>query len=342
MPVSEQGPRRLNRYGRASVEFLSVQTAIWQFVPDPGYCTEYSMCIRRVQGSVNPSLHSPRGVDIHGVRCNAFDSGLIPIAWQPTGENVMMGFGIMDEIRVLLSQGRTSGECISFGYRPGTVYKVQRQSKTPIKTGEASPNSGSPTLFTRDDFERDHWEWTEHLEDLVEQDEHRIEGLSADVRMLEQQIADLQPLALANQRLNDCLRDLEKHLEQANRAHLAIGHVAEGSARRFETERSERDNAEVQVEELSIKWTETRRENERLRSETNEAFQAAEAINESIQEITVTVNGLIPLKVWTGHPCKVCKKPLSGAVERKSAASLLKDFSHAKCLDAKVVILTGR
>ncbi len=104
----------------------------------------------------------------------------------------MNGSGIMDEIRVLLGQGRTSGECISLGYRPGTVYKVQRQTKSPMKRGDAPPNLDSPMLFTREDFESDHWEYTEHLEDLVEKDGRRIEGLSANARMLEQQIAGLQ------------------------------------------------------------------------------------------------------------------------------------------------------
>ena len=39
----------------------------------------------------------------------------------------MTGTGIMAEIRDLLSQGKTSSEVIALGYKPPTVYKVQRQ-----------------------------------------------------------------------------------------------------------------------------------------------------------------------------------------------------------------------
>jgi DNA-binding CsgD family transcriptional regulator len=34
---------------------------------------------------------------------------------------------IMQEIRKLLSQGKSSSEVIALGYKPPTVYKVQRQ-----------------------------------------------------------------------------------------------------------------------------------------------------------------------------------------------------------------------
>jgi DNA repair exonuclease SbcCD ATPase subunit len=37
------------------------------------------------------------------------------------------GTGIMAEIRDLLSQGKSSSEVIALGYKPSTVYKVQRQ-----------------------------------------------------------------------------------------------------------------------------------------------------------------------------------------------------------------------
>jgi hypothetical protein len=39
----------------------------------------------------------------------------------------MPGNGIMAEIRNLLYQGKSSGEVISLGYKPPTVYKVQRR-----------------------------------------------------------------------------------------------------------------------------------------------------------------------------------------------------------------------
>lgn len=41
----------------------------------------------------------------------------------------MTGEGVMEEIRTLLSRGSSSGELIAVGYRPSTVYKVQRQCR---------------------------------------------------------------------------------------------------------------------------------------------------------------------------------------------------------------------
>lgn len=40
----------------------------------------------------------------------------------------MDGKGIMEQVRELLSPGKTSGKVIAKGYAPGTVYRVQRQS----------------------------------------------------------------------------------------------------------------------------------------------------------------------------------------------------------------------
>jgi hypothetical protein len=42
------------------------------------------------------------------------------------GEHTVVSSGIMEEIRTLLSQGKSSGEIIALGYKPGSVYKVQR------------------------------------------------------------------------------------------------------------------------------------------------------------------------------------------------------------------------
>jgi hypothetical protein len=39
----------------------------------------------------------------------------------------MISNGIMEDIRNLISQGKSSAEVIALGYKPPTVYKVQRQ-----------------------------------------------------------------------------------------------------------------------------------------------------------------------------------------------------------------------
>lgn len=47
--------------------------------------------------------------------------------------------GVMDEIRELLAQGRSSAEIIALGYAPGTVYRLQREWRRAAADNEAGP-----------------------------------------------------------------------------------------------------------------------------------------------------------------------------------------------------------
>ena len=51
----------------------------------------------------------------------------------------MESMGIMQQIRQLLSQGRSSREVIEMGFSPGTVYKVQHQLARSRASPEESP-----------------------------------------------------------------------------------------------------------------------------------------------------------------------------------------------------------
>ena len=51
----------------------------------------------------------------------------------------MTGEGVMEEIRTLLYRGSTSGELIAVGYRPSTVYKVQRHWRRREESNAAGP-----------------------------------------------------------------------------------------------------------------------------------------------------------------------------------------------------------
>lgn len=68
----------------------------------------------------------------------------------------------------------------------------------------------------------------------------------------------------------------------------------------------------------------------------NENGQMVEQIRlwrELIGKLTTELQGVTPLKVWAGHPCMVCRGPLSGVVSHDAAASLLQDFGHPACLE---------
>ena len=48
---------------------------------------------------------------------------------------------VMQEVRTLLTEGRSSREVIDLGYAPGTVYKVQRRMRRPEKRDTAQYSS---------------------------------------------------------------------------------------------------------------------------------------------------------------------------------------------------------
>jgi uncharacterized protein YoaH (UPF0181 family) len=55
----------------------------------------------------------------------------------------MASNGIMEDIRNLLSQGMSSAEVIALGYKPPTVYKVQRQLRNAGKGRGQGDRAGS-------------------------------------------------------------------------------------------------------------------------------------------------------------------------------------------------------
>jgi hypothetical protein len=90
----------------------------------------------------------------------------------------MAGHGVMQEIRTLLSQGKSSGEVIALGYKPPTVYKVQRQLNRKIQGGGSSPVQalGQAPVMTvntqaRPDLEAENEELRAEIEGLQEKAE---------------------------------------------------------------------------------------------------------------------------------------------------------------------------
>ena len=55
--------------------------------------------------------------------------------------------GIMDEVRQLVRQGKSSREIIQLGYAPGTVYKIQRHEKERREQGVDSIQVKSNPAF---------------------------------------------------------------------------------------------------------------------------------------------------------------------------------------------------
>ena len=99
---------------------------------------------------------------------------------------------VTEALRGLLAEGLTSAEIIARGYRPGTVYKVQRSLRLAAALASEPPATatvngtkdlGEVSLDTEDGFEDD------ELED-EEATEERVTELEAELGRLDQDLAE--------------------------------------------------------------------------------------------------------------------------------------------------------
>ena len=107
------------------------------------------------------------------------------------------------------------------------------------------------------------------------------------------------------------LKGLDAQLQRTNTAHASMSQSATQWQQKFKAEES----AHAQAEYQWGLWCDNARQ--------------LEVENKALKE---TNAGLEPLRVWAGHPCRVCKRPLSGVVSREDAAKHMEDFAHKECL----------
>jgi DNA repair exonuclease SbcCD ATPase subunit len=155
------------------------------------------------------------------------------------GEYTVTGTGIMAEIRDLLSQGKSSSEVIALGYKPSTVYKVQRQlrksGKDNIKAlhlkNSLIPVAGPPQLHAENaDLQqriatleaelaeaaslRSELDLARSHIDELEAEAHRVQGLQDQVRSLQLEAQTWQREAETTQK---ALEEVERHLAEVHR-----------------------------------------------------------------------------------------------------------------------------
>jgi DNA repair exonuclease SbcCD ATPase subunit len=223
----------------------------------------------------------------------------------------MSGNSIMQEIRNLLSSGRSSSEVITLGYKPPTVYKVQRQlrkkcqgnNKIPAPQNEPVPaatteaegdakKAGPPSL--QEWLKRHGWEYKRAESNKNSQGSETPEG--------QHQLEPAEPSPLQS-KLDQALSRIEE---------------LEAEAHQVKALRKQVHSLEVEAQTWQRKATATQKaleEAERLVSETHRVIDA-----------------LTPLNVWTGHPCCVCGEPTDGVVDWETAAKLLERTGHKECL----------
>ncbi|MBI4235869.1 MAG: hypothetical protein HY688_00745 [Chloroflexi bacterium] len=278
--------------------------------------------------------------------------------------------GAMQEVRALLASGASSGQAIAKGYAPGTVYKVQRQLRRagqgpttgPARNGALAQQPGAPSgnesegapalrervaelevkvaeaeetrqiLLARTynlgwaNVDSETWEaiWkgpspADSLATLVhwlEVEAHEMgeRAEKAEAALKKEQTAHAEAERQAEelgQQSADKLKGLEATLRNSADAHLKARQAATWTERQLEDEKVARVKAEQQWQ----LW----------------ADKAAE-FEQANQGLTRIVMELEPLRAWAGHPCKVCKKPMSGVVDRELAAKLQEELAHVTCI----------
>jgi hypothetical protein len=94
---------------------------------------------------------------------------------------------------------------------------------------------------------------------------------------------------------------------------------------KFQAEQSARQHAELRAGECQAQISRWQQEYQLLQSKLDASAQLIAGLRAEIQRIE-------SLKVWAGHPCSVCHKPMSGSVARDLAAEQMKNIAHKGCL----------
>jgi hypothetical protein len=139
----------------------------------------------------------------------------------------------------------------------------------------------------------------------------RLEEDTKQTPALHTRVALLEAEAQEAARLRERVKELESHVQRAANSQAEMRQSATQWQQKYERERAARIKADRQWE-LGCA-------NAQQRGQENQALKR-------------TVAELEPLRVWAGHPCKVCKRPLSGVVSRENVVKAMKNFGHTDCL----------
>ena len=259
--------------------------------------------------------------------------------------------GIMENIRNLLNEGRSSAEVIALGYAPSSVYKAQRQLRKPtdrtdqpvthvLVTNMASEGWSElreenaklrqqVSLLEEVTSERD------TLGEELELAQSRIEELEANASQAQQlrdRLAAIEPEARAAGELRQEVNELEHQIKHTNATMAQEVHHWKG---RLEQEQESRQVAEVLAAKRNSEIQQLRSENQRLTQEMQQMPDRISAkVWEMLQPFRQELEELRLLKVWAGHACSVCGKPTPGVPTREVAARLLREggYAHGDCL----------
>ena len=253
--------------------------------------------------------------------------------------------GVMQQISEHLEGGKTSTEVISLGYKSSTVYKVKRQLIRRAQANGRVPVTGNDQLAnaTRNVAHQSHLDienarLQQEIDDLTCQLDfaqtltlelvEKEDEMEAEARSLHDRLNALQPEASAAVQLRQRVKEIEGHLQHAAHTEAAMHQGAVQWRQKVEAEQAARQEAEEEASTL-------KQENQELHRELDERQQWGTRASQVFETMDAEAKALRPLKAWVGHPCRVCKKPMAGAVSRELAASLLENCGHKACLESE-------
>lgn len=246
--------------------------------------------------------------------------------------------GVMEQIREHLESGKSAGQVIGLGYAPSTVYKVQRQLRQDKKRKPGLPSNGASvatTLRQGSDAAGRIAELEQQVESLQaaleEANDHwtvleqEREQHLAEIERLQRRIQELEAEGQAMAELRSRASSLETELAKANRSAAHWKAVGQDEYRN-------RENLKAQLAQEREARLRSERQAQIHYDRAENLMQERDQWRQEAQRVYAQLQVLEPLKVWQGHPCVVCKKPMHGAVSREDAARLLQDFGHRECL----------
>jgi DNA repair exonuclease SbcCD ATPase subunit len=151
-----------------------------------------------------------------------------------------------------------------------------------------------------------------------------LERKEGKVEVLQEQVNTLEAEAAA------CI-ELRRRVQELERSSQTQADLLQNNALwqgKFQAERSARQQAELRAKEYKDQVSQWQQEYQVLKSHFDASAKETDTLRADLRQLE-------PLKAWAGHPCSVCRKPMTGSVSRELAAKLQKDIGHKGCLDKR-------
>jgi len=234
--------------------------------------------------------------------------------------------GIMKEIQSLLAQDKSNAEVIALGFRPSTVYKVQRLLRQQSRENEQPPPQ---TMAQVQVTNADPQAWSEPKDGTghLNQQSGSLAGQAAEIASLRQELAEtlertavLEVEAADAQALRERVAALEPEAESAGEWQRKYHDLEDRLGRtagpmdqevqdwqgKFAAEQKARLHAESQADQYGAEAARMKEANQELRSKLESLpNHLAQEVWKLVQPLNAELEELRPLKIWAGHSCSL-------------------------------------